>query len=365
MRANSRRTRRRALGAAGLIVAVGLTACDDSNTQGATTPSPIAPSPSPPPPPANLDVAVSDDNIVTLTWNPAASASSYVVEIGSRTGASDLLDHDTGDTGTEFLWRDVPAGEFFARVKARNDAGTSPASNEVSARIERVSATCPYRTYKPLMRQVSTVGPLCVTGGTRVPKRALDEAGRMLDIMLARRNDVGAELMRAGALTAIFARTEGVCDLPYFSDLAGSASCNAEGGLGGVPGRPVTACSERNVLQQSDDPFGRGTRADGENVCVHELAHTIMNVGLSNRDRSRIRSRFDASDTKELWAGDYALENADEFFAEMSQVYFCANPEIPSSLHTHGVNCAAELRDYDPTTYQLIDSIFRRAADLR
>ena len=90
-----------------------------------------------------------------------------------------------------------------------------------------------------------------------------------------------------------------------------------------------------------------------------------MNVGLSNRERRDIQSRFDASDTKELWRGDYALENADEFFAEMTQAYFCANPDVPSFLHTHGINCADELRDYDRATYELIDGMFRGAADIR
>ena len=49
----------------------------------------------------------------------------------------------------------------------------------------------------------------------------------------------------------------------------------------------------------------------------------------------------------------------------MTQAYFCANPEVPSFLHTHGINCDGELRDYDRVTFDLIHSIFRGAADLR
>ena len=337
-----------------------LAACDG----GPTTPTPQPETP--PTTPQSLRIAVSDANVVTLTWEPSPEATSYVVEIGTASGESDLVDRDTGNTDTRFVWNDPPAGEVFARVKARNTSSTSPPSNEVSTRIQRPTGVCTYTTYKPLMAQVSTVGPVCVTGSSRVPPRALDEAGRMLQTMLANRSDVGAQLRLVGALTAVFGRTENVCDhLPYFSDLAGSASCRAEGGVGGVPGRPATACSEKNVLKQGDDPFGRGSRADGENVCVHELAHTVMNVGLSNRDRRQIESRFNEGDTKELWRGDYALENADEFFAEMTQVYFCANPEVPSYLHTHGINCAGELDDYDRATYDLIHGIFRGAADIR
>ena len=102
----------------------------------------------------------------------------------------------------------------------------------------------------------------------------------------------------------------------------------------------------------------------GENVCVHELAHTIMNVGLSDADRQRIRTRFDRVKTTRRWQGDFALQNAEEFFAEMTQIYFCANPEIPVPLHTHGVNCELELRGYDPQTFQLLEDIYLHAADL-
>ena len=341
-----------------------LAACDG----GPTTPTPQPETP--PTAPQNLRIAVSDANVVTLTWEPSPKATSYVVEIGTASGESDLVDRDTGTTDTRFVWNDPPTGEVFARVRARvktrTTSRTGLPSDEVSARIQRSTTVCDYTTYKPLMALVSTVGPVCVTGSSRVPPLALDEAGRMLQTMLANRSDIGSQLRRVGALTAIFGRIENVCDLPYFSDLAGSASCQAEGGLAGAaPDRPATACSEKNVLKQGDDPFGRGSRADGENVCVHELAHTVMNVGLSNRERREIESRFNAGDTKELWRGDFSLENAHEFFAEMTQAYFCANPEVPSYLHTRGINCAGELQDYDRATYDLIHGIFRGAADIR
>ena len=87
-------------------------------------------------------------------------------------------------------------------------------------------------------------------------------------------------------------------------------------------------------MEQFDDPFGRELRADGENVRVHALAHTVMNVALAELDRERIRDRFDSTEVKQLWRSDFALENGDEFIAEISQAYFCANPEESSFLHT-------------------------------
>ena len=136
------------------------------------------------------------------------------------------------------------------------------------------------------------------------------------------------------------------------------------GGLGGVPSRPATACSAKNLLSLPEDEYFRGTPA-GENVCVHELAHTIMNIALTQTERAAIQTRYEAAQEEGLWEGDFALTNADEFFAEMSQAYFCANPEIPAFLHTHGINCPDELESYDPATFTLIDSIYRRPADLR
>ena len=232
-----------------------------------------------------------------------------------------------------------------------------------------ITETRLYAPYKALMEQVSRLGPAYVTSNKAVDICALEWAGYMLDQMLQARLDVTQVLRSQGVLTAVFGRTQGPCDLPYFSDLVGTDSCTA-GGLGGVPGRDATACSERNLLMLPDDPFLRGTPG-GENTCVHELGHTVMNIGLSADDRDAIRLRYEAAKTEGLWNQDafgnptFALQSADEFFAEMTQTYFCANPQVPAYLH-NGVNCSDELRTYDPRTFDLIDGIYRRSGiDLR
>jgi hypothetical protein len=270
--------------------------------------------------------------------------------------------------------------------RAANVAGGVTTSLTFQVRCE-IPQTCAhtgiappplYQTYKPLMPRVAPAGPVFVTGSELVPTCGLTEAGYMLGVMLEHREDVAVALREQGTLTAVFARSEAACDLPYFSDLQGQPPCdNSAGGLGGVPGREATACSEKNVMKESDDPYGRGSRSDGENVCVHELGHTIMNVGLSDSDRDAIRQRFEAVVVEGLWhdapepgdptqhtAATYALTNADEFWAEVTQSYFCANPAVPSFLH-NGVNCADQLQAYDPSTYELVNHIYGGASDLR
>lgn len=232
--------------------------------------------------------------------------------------------------------------------------------------ISRCESLLGYGAYAPLMRRNVLLGPLYATGSREVSTRALREAAMMLAVMLRARPDVVERLRQAGAVTAVFASSETVCDLDYFGDLKGLPICSsAPGGLGGVPGRPATGCSEKNVLRRKSDPYGRGSRTSGENVCVHELAHTIMNVGLTDQDREAIHSRYVAALAEHLWDGDSALQNADEFFAEMSQAYFCANPDVPAFLHTHGVNCSGRLAEFDSASFALVDSIYKSPADLR
>jgi hypothetical protein len=236
-----------------------------------------------------------------------------------------------------------------------------------------VTRTPDYQPYKPLMAQVVPAGPLSVTSSQAVAGCALLDAGYMLQTMLRNRADVASALRQAGTVTAVFGRNESVCDLPYFSDLRqlDPTKCTEPGGLGGVPGRDATACSELNLSSDPADPFKRG-QPDGENVCVHELGHTTMNIGLSDADRTAIRQRFDAVKNEgKLWTQGafgnptFALTNADEFWAEMTQTYFCANPSVPTFLH-NGINCAAQLQQYDPATFALVDGIYQHsAANLR
>ena len=121
-----------------------------------------------------------------------------------------------------------------------------------------IESTPEYEPYAPLLSQVSLTGPLFVTAREGVEILALEEAGNMLSVMLDERPDLSEILRSAGALTAVFSRDQNPCDLPYFNDLSGRP-CQSPGGLGGVPGRPATACSEKNLLGLPGDEFFRGT----------------------------------------------------------------------------------------------------------
>lgn len=219
------------------------------------------------------------------------------------------------------------------------------------------------------MKKVVAVGPVYVTGDASVPDSALKAAGLILATMLQHRPDIGVTLRTFGAFTAVSSRSERICDLPYFSQYSASlCSQYGEGGAGGTLDNPVTACDEKNLLAEPDDPYQRYDHSQGsfsQNICVHELAHTIMDVGLSQADRDRIQARFLAAQQEGLWKGDYAMTDDLEFWAVTSQFYFWAGPESTYSAFHHIPNGPEALKRYDPATFALLDSIYHGSANLR
>ena len=84
--------------------------------------------------PGNLMASV-NGSTVNLGWLGPTSGdqtTSYVIEAGSAPGSSNIIVFDTGTAGGGFTATSVPAGTYFVRVRAKNAAGTSGPSNEVT-----------------------------------------------------------------------------------------------------------------------------------------------------------------------------------------------------------------------------------------
>jgi predicted phage tail protein len=82
----------------------------------------------PPAPPASLTATVTG-RVVTLTWSAGGGApTSYVVEAGTASASSNLVNADVGNRLT--ISADAAPGTYFVRVRARNPCGTSVPSIE-------------------------------------------------------------------------------------------------------------------------------------------------------------------------------------------------------------------------------------------
>ena len=183
--------------------------------------------------------------------------------------------------------------------------------------------------------------------------------------MLIHRLDLVAALRREGAFIAVAPLDKKICSLPYFSDES-HPTCDRFGYGGATRVNPVTACGERNLLKEHDDPYLRGQGRYSQNICLHELAHMVMDVALDYQARQQIADRYVSAHAENLWKGDYADTNPDEFWAVMSQFYFWAGPSAPySEAFVHVANGPQALREYDPQTFALVDSVYQGSADLR
>lgn len=79
--------------------------------------------------PGTLTSAV-NGTVVTLAWGAASGATSYLIEAGSASGATDIGAFPLAGTGTSFS-AEVPAGTYHVRLRGVNAAGAGPPSNEV------------------------------------------------------------------------------------------------------------------------------------------------------------------------------------------------------------------------------------------
>ena len=84
-------------------------------------------------PPGNLERSVNGTTVI-LRWSapPGSQPTSYVIEAGSTSGASNITVFDTGNAATGLTVNNVPPGTYFVRVRGKDAAGAGPASNEVT-----------------------------------------------------------------------------------------------------------------------------------------------------------------------------------------------------------------------------------------
>lgn len=200
-------------------------------------------------------------------------------------------------------------------------------------------------------------GGIPVLGSAAVGDAALQKARANVLTLLATRPGVAARLRSQRVRVVILARGETVGAIPEYRAAFPDRSLDKRfwGGFGATPTLPIVAGTEANLIDGQND----------ENVFVHEFAHTVAEMALAADPAfaKGLTAAWTHARKARLWANTYAGSSRDEYWAEGVQAYFDVNREGPpggDSVHNDR-NTRAELRDYDPLLFALIDRVYGRA----
>jgi hypothetical protein len=206
----------------------------------------------------------------------------------------------------------------------------------------------------PFYQKYVDVGGMPVVGSAKVSDFALREAAWIVDKMLGKRPDILRAMAENKTRLAVMAYTEYTTDVPEHSKLESRVFWDRRArGLGATKRAPAVSCGEENLLCMPNDPYST------ENICIHEFAHAIHEMGMSKVDPTfdrRLREAHHSATNAGLWKGTYAFTNPYEYWAEGVQNWFDNNREN-DSLHNH-VNTRAEMKDYDKGLSALCNEVF-------
>ena len=210
-------------------------------------------------------------------------------------------------------------------------------------------------------KYIETEG-LYVTSSGKVCDEALLKACDIISLMLAKRPDVKAHMVKKGCHVMVIGKDEETCDLPEFAHI-----CNCEDsikywnwrarGFGGAPEDEFSSsCGEENLLALPQDKYV------GENILIHEFAHLIHTVGIVGVEpdfNERLEALRQNAIRKGLWEKTYAVSNKEEYFAECVQSFFNCNRYAEPANGVHNwVNRRTKLKTYDPDMYRLLQEYF-------
>ncbi len=198
---------------------------------------------------------------------------------------------------------------------------------------------------------------LPIVGSKIVSDDALREATRIVNKMLTDRDDVRQALIKNKVRVAVMAKTEKTTDIPEHSDLTPKDHWDKRArGLGATFARLAISCAEENLLNLKGDPY------TGENILVHEFAHTFHELGINSIDKTfegKLKAAYQTAMDRGLWKNTYAATNHKEYWAEGVQSYFdCNTMRIGLNII---VNKREQLAKYDPTLFKMIDDEFRKS----
>jgi|GEM_PF-1545421 len=292
-----------------------------------------------------------DDGTPSGTFIASASAT---VEVVFGVGAS-----DGGAPDPVVPLYDVDAVGFSYRPQPFEDV---PVDILAGCMVEPIPADL---GFDPFYTQFCSSGDVNIFNG--IPVMASDDVyfvalfqawGFMMNML--RGHDALIEVMLENDVRiAIVGQDQGITDLPEYNFLKDDPNTDWDDrsrGFGATLSVPLGSGAEENILCYIDD------RYLGENIFIHEFAHTMKTMGLDLIDPAfgeALQAVYDMALANGLWDNTYAITNVDEYWAEGVQTYFNVNLEAnPADGIHNAVNTREELAIYDPALFAIIDTIF-------
>lgn len=210
--------------------------------------------------------------------------------------------------------------------------------------------------YQQFYSKYLNSGGIPIRSAEVVKDSALIIASKKLNMMLRNLPIARQNLIAHGAELHIIGKDQQTSDLPEFRHMKGvpfedngnmTDIDKRTRGLGGL----YASCGEENLLNLPNDRYG-----GGNDICIHEFAHTLMSFGLDSVLQNKITIQYKSSIGKGLWKGAYASTNEQEYWAELTNWYFGGRgSEVPGQEHIPGPEW---LKSYDPGGYNLLNIIY-------
>jgi cyclophilin family peptidyl-prolyl cis-trans isomerase len=254
-------------------------------------------------------------------------------------------------------WRRIPVicGGVFCLLGPFADAEAPGGAPEPAAPVAPITEVL-RREFQlaPFYSKALMVGALPVVGSTNVSDAAMREAAWLVRHMLDGREDILGAMATNKTRLAVMAWMEFTTDIPEHAHLDPKVYWDRRArGLGATPRAPAVSCAEENLLCFPGDPYST------ENICIHEFAHAIHEMGLSRIDPSfdgRLREAYQGATNRGLWKATYAGSNYHEYWAEATQSWF-DNNRANDALH-NDIDTRAKLKPYDPGVAKLCTEVY-------
>jgi hypothetical protein len=233
---------------------------------------------------------------------------------------------------------------------------TARADSALKAREECIISNPPPELgFSDFYSKYCNANGIPIISSGEVDDLAIQQAAYIIKNMLAPIPHAHDHLVSRKYYVAIIGKNQQQTTLPEYSHMDSEYWDQRARGLGGDQSTKITSCAEENLLC-----LGRlKDRYHGENILVHEFAHTIHLAAGGKEFDSQLHHLFYAALKKDLWEDTYAIFNHREYWAEGVQTYFSTNLSAHPANGVHNrINTREELAEYDPDLFAFIAEFF-------